>query len=450
MKIDLDALRQIEREKGLDFHTVVEAFETAMASSYKRSSEAVGDEARVTVDRVTGEVNLFAQELDDDGNVVSEWREEPTDFGRIVAQTAKQVLLQRLREAEREATYGEFVGREGDIVAGQISLQGNVTLIELGRTEALLPYAEQIPNERLEHGAFTRAVVIEVRKQLKGAQIVASRTHPALVVGLFALEVPEIEEGIVEIKGIAREAGHRTKVAVMSNDPDVDPVGACVGPGGQRARSVQKELHSEELERIDIVRWADEPEELVANALSPAKVANVYLYPDDGTAMVVVPDYQLSLAIGREGQNARLAARLTGWRIDIKSETQFAEEQRAFQEAFEAGLIDEYGNPLSEEGERAIASAVESAQAVRANALEKDDEVDPADATAEPSEPGVTDMPVTEQRPPAAAAPEAPESTESSEASADTDAPEAAATPEEPPSSEEGEPTGSTDPQERD
>jgi len=403
MKIDLDALRQIEREKGLDFHTVVEAFETAMASSYKRSTEAVGDEARVTVDRVTGEVTLFAQELDDDGNVVSEWREEPTDFGRIVAQTAKQVLLQRLREAEREATYGEFVGREGDIVAGQISLQGNVTLIELGRTEALLPYAEQIPNERLEHGAFTRAVVIEVRKQLKGAQIVASRTHPALVVGLFALEVPEIEEGIVEIKGIAREAGHRTKVAVMSNDPDVDPVGACVGPGGQRARSVQKELHSEEMERIDIVRWADEPEELVANALSPAKVSNVYLYPDDGTAMVIVPDYQLSLAIGREGQNARLAARLTGWRIDIKSETQFEEEQKAFQEAFEAGLIDEYGNPLSEEGERAIASAVETAQAARANALEEDDEVDLAHALAEPSGPDSTDMPVTEQKPPAAA-----------------------------------------------
>jgi transcription termination/antitermination protein NusA len=172
--------------------------------------------------------------------------------------------------------------------------------------------------------------------------------------------VPEIEEGIVEIKGIAREAGHRTKVAVMSNDPDVDPVGACVGPGGQRARGVQKELHAEELERIDIVRWADEPEQLVGNALSPAKVSNVYLYPDDGTAMVVVPDYQLSLAIGREGQNARLAARLTGWRIDIKSETQFAEEQRAFQEAFDKGLIDEYGNPLSDEGAKAIEAAYES------------------------------------------------------------------------------------------
>jgi transcription termination/antitermination protein NusA len=382
VKIDIDALRQIEREKGIDFLTVVEAFETAMASAYKRSTQSTADEARVTVDRTTGEVTLFAQELDDEGNVVSEWREEPKDFGRIVAQTAKQVLLQRLREAEREVTYGEFVGREGDIVSGTVSQQGNATMIELGRTEALLPYQEQIPNERLEHGAHTRAVVIEVRKQLRGAQIVASRTHPALVVGLFALEVPEIEEGIVEIKGIAREAGHRTKVAVVSNDPNVDAVGACVGPGGQRARGVQKELHADELERIDIVRWADEPEELVANALSPAKVSSVYLYPDDGTAMVIVPDYQLSLAIGREGQNARLAHRLTGWRIDIKSETQFAEEQRAFQEAFDKGLIDEYGNPLSVEGEAAIEAAMETAQAARENALEEGDEVVEEEADA--------------------------------------------------------------------
>ena len=392
MKIDIDALRQIEREKGIDFLTVVEAFETAMASAYKRSPQSTADEARVSVDRTTGEVTLYAQELDDDGNIVSEWQEEPQDFGRIVAQTAKQVLLQRLREAEREATYGEYVGREGDIISGQISQQGNVTLIELGRTEALLPYSEQIPNERLDHGAHTRAVVIEVRKQLRGAQIVCSRTHPALVVGLFSLEVPEIEEGIVEIKGIAREAGHRTKVAVMSNDPDVDPVGACVGPGGQRARGVQKELHSEELERIDIVRWADEPEQLVANALSPAKVSNVYLYPDDGTAMVVVPDYQLSLAIGREGQNARLAARLTGWRIDIKSETQFAEEQRAFQEAFDKGLIDEHGNPLSDEGARAIEEAYESAEAVRRDALDDDDDdATPAEPEAQP-----TDLPLSD------------------------------------------------------
>ncbi len=405
MKIDIDALRQIEREKSIDFLTVVEAFETAMASAYKRSAHASADEARVTVDRTTGEVTLFAQELDDEGNIVSEWQEEPKDFGRIVAQTAKQVLLQRLREAEREATYGEFVGREGDIVAGTVSQQGNQTYIELGRNTAFVPFSEQIPNERLEHGAHTRAVVIEVQRRDRGAQIVASRTHPALVVGLFALEVPEIEQAIVEIRGIAREAGHRTKVAVMSNDPDVDPVGACVGPAGQRARGVQKELHADELERIDIVRWADEPEQLVANALSPAKVSSVYLYPDDGTAMVVVPDYQLSLAIGREGQNARLAARLTGWRIDIKSETQFEAEQRAFQEAFENGLIDEYGNPLSEEGAKAIEQAYESAEVVRKSALEdEEDDVASAEPDAAPTDLPVADAPVTTQDATAAAA----------------------------------------------
>ncbi|MFW5934091.1 MAG: transcription termination factor NusA [Actinomycetota bacterium] len=396
MKIDIDSLRQIEREKGIDFLTVVEAFETALASAYKRSVHATGDEARVSVDRNTGEVTVYAQALDDEGNIVSEWQETPKDFGRIVAQTAKQVLLQRLREAEREATYGEFVGREGDIIAGTVSLQGNQTYLELGRQTALLPYAEQIPNERLEHGAHSRAVVIEVQRRDRGAQIIASRTHPALVVGLFALEVPEIEQGLVEIRGIAREAGHRTKVAVMSNDADVDPVGACVGPAGQRARAVQKELHADELERIDIVRWADEPEQLVGNALSPAKVSSVYLYPEDGTALVVVPDYQLSLAIGREGQNARLASRLTGWRIDIKSESQFEAEQQAFQQALEAGLIDEYGNPLSEEGERAIEAAFESAESARRSALEdEEDDVTSAEPDAAPTDLPVSSTPVT-------------------------------------------------------
>ncbi len=362
MKIELDALRQIEREKGIDFVTIIDAFETAMASAYKRSRDATGDEARVTIDRITGEVILFAQELDDEGNIVTEWREEldTKDFGRIVAQTAKQVFTQRLREAEREATFGEYVGREGDIVSGTISQQGNVTLLELGRaTEALLPFSEQVPNERLEHGAHTRALVIEVRRQQRGAQIVCSRTHPGLVAAMFALEVPEIEDGTVEIKAIAREAGHRSKVAVLSNDPDVDAVGACVGPAGQRAKAVQKQLHADESERIDIIRWNEEQEAFVANALSPAKVTKVYLYPDEGTAMVVVPDYQLSLAIGREGQNARLAAKLTGWRIDIKSDEQFAAEQKAFQDAFDAGLIDEFGNPLSEAGEAAVAAALQ-------------------------------------------------------------------------------------------
>jgi N utilization substance protein A len=374
VKIDIDALRMIEREKSLDFVTVVEALEAALASSYKRSKDATADEARVVVDRVTGEITVYAQELDDEGNIVSEWQEEPKDFGRIVAQTAKQVLTQRLREAEREATYGEFVGREGDIVSGQVSQQGNATLIELGRTEALLPYSEQVPNERLEHGQHTRALVIEVRRQLRGAQIVCSRTHPGLVAAMFSLEVPEIEQGVVEIKAIAREAGYRSKVAVTSHDENVDPVGACVGPAGARAKAIQRELHNNESERIDIIRWSDQPEELVANALSPAKVEDVYLYPDDATALVIVPDHMLSLAIGREGQNARLAARLTGWRIDIKSKTQFDDEQRAFQEALDQGLIDEFGNPLSEEGEQAIAAALEATETARREALDAEDE----------------------------------------------------------------------------
>jgi N utilization substance protein A len=374
MKIDIDALRQIEREKSLDFVTVVEALEAALASSYKRSKDATADEARVVVDRVTGDITVFAQELDDEGNIVGEWQEEPKDFGRIVAQTAKQVLLQRLREAEREATYGEFVGREGDIVSGQVSQQGNATLIEVGRTEALLPFNEQVPNERLDHGQHTRALVIEVRRQLRGSQIICSRTHPGLVAAMFALEVPEIEQGIVEIKAIAREAGYRSKVAVMSHDSDVDPVGACVGPAGARAKAIQRELHKDESERIDIIRWDDEPEKLVGNALSPAKVSDVFLYPEDATALVIVPDHMLSLAIGREGQNARLAARLTGWRIDIKSQSQFDEEQTAFQSAFEKGLIDEFGNPLSDEGEQAVAAALEATETARKEALDADDD----------------------------------------------------------------------------
>ncbi|MBW3562186.1 MAG: transcription termination factor NusA [Actinobacteria bacterium] len=374
MKVDLDALRQIEREKGIDFATVVDAFETALASAYKRAANVTGDEARVTVDRLSGEITLYAQELDDDGNVVNEWEEEPQDFGRIVAQTAKQVLLQRLREAEREQTYGEYVGREGDIITGMVSQQGNVTLLDLGRSEALLPYSEQVPNERLVHGSHVRAVVIEVRRQQRGSQIIASRTHPGFVTALFALEVPEIEEGIVEIPYIAREAGHRTKLAVRSNDPAVDPVGACVGPQGSRVKNVMSELHNEGHEKIDIIPWAEEPDQLVANALSPAKVNDVYLYPDEETAMVIVPDHMLSLAIGREGQNARLGAKLTGWRIDIKGESQFNAEQQAFQDAFDKGLVDEYGRPLSEEGEAAVAAAQERAQDARQRSLDSEEE----------------------------------------------------------------------------
>ncbi len=392
MKIDIDVFRQIEREKGIDFHTVVEAFEAALASAYKRSSASECDEARVVVSRATGEITVYGQELDDEGNIVREWVEEVHDFGRIVAQTAKQVLLQRLREAEREVTYGEYSGREGDVVSGTVSLQGNVTLLQLGRTEALLPFGEQVPNERLDHGQHTKALVVEVRRQQRGAQIVTSRRHEGFVAALFAFEVPEIQDGIVEIMGVARDAGHRTKVSVRSHDSDVDPVGACVGPAGQRAKAVQRELHNEELERIDIVRWDEDPVRLVANALSPAKVTNVYLYEDEGAAVVVVPDHMLSLAIGREGQNARLAYRLTGWRIDIKSESQFADEQRAFQEAFDAGLVDEFGNPLNEEGAAAVAASLAASEEVTEAALEEAEEAE-GDAPAESTDAAKADAP---------------------------------------------------------
>jgi N utilization substance protein A len=260
--------------------------------------------------------------------VISEEEVEVTDEfkGRIGAQTAKQVIFQKLRDAEREMTYEEFAGREGDVVTGIVQQQERrYTLLDLGKVEALLPQAEQVPSEPYRHGERLKAYITEVRKGTKGPQIVVSRSHPGLLKALFALEVPEIEEGIVEIKAVAREPGHRSKIAVSSNEPGVDPVGACVGPKGSRVRMVVNELRGE---KIDVVPWSANPAELVANALQPAKVKEVRIDEATSTALVIVPDYQLSLAIGKEGQNARLAARLTGWRIDIKSEAQVADESR--------------------------------------------------------------------------------------------------------------------------
>ncbi len=346
MKVEIGALEAIAREKNLSFDTVLEAMEGALANAYKRSN-AEAEEARVVIDRGNGEVTVFAQQLDEEGNVLDEWVDTPADAGgRMIAQTVKQVLTQRLREAERELTYGEYSGKQGDLVTGTIQIHDNrVVVLDLGNAEAVLPHAEQVVTERYEHGGRMRAIVTEVRKSMKGPQIIVSRSHPDLVASLFRLEVPEIDSGVIEIMAVAREAGYRTKIAVATRDSAVDPVGACVGPKGQRVRSIVESLNQE---KIDIVTWSEEPAQLVANALSPAKVSEVYLYPDEQTALVVVPDYQLSLAIGREGQNARLAARLTRWRIDIKSETQFAEEQAAFQEALERGEIDEYGNPIED------------------------------------------------------------------------------------------------------
>ncbi len=320
----MEALENIEREKGISIEIMLEALANALLTAYKRMPDAA-EEALVEIDMETGAIKVIAQELDEDGNVTREWDDTPTDFGRIAAQTAKQVIFQRIREAEREMKYEEYAGREGDIVTGIIQqTDARYTLLDLGKVEALLPQAEQVQNEHYDHGSRLKAYIVEVRKTAKGPQIVVSRTHPGLVKRLFELEVPEIVDGVVELKAIAREPGHRTKLAVSSNDNNVDPVGACVGARGSRVRMVVNELRGE---KVDIVPYSDDPSEFVMKALAPARVREVRIHPDTGTAEVIVPDFQLSLAIGKEGQNARLAARLTGWRVDIKSEAQLAEEE---------------------------------------------------------------------------------------------------------------------------
>src|SRR5918997_4564364 len=337
MKIPIDSLRELERERGIAFDTLGEASEKALAQAYLKVTNA--DEtrgARAVIDRATGEVTVYAQDVEideetEEKTVLKEWEDTPADFGRIAAQTAKQVILQRLREAERDITFGEYSGREGDIVTGIVQQRDHrYTILDLGKTEALMPPPEQIPHERYEHGSRLKAYIVEVRKSARGPQIIVSRTHPGLIKRLFELEVPEILDGIVEIKSVAREPGHRTKIAVVSNDRNVDPVGACVGAKGSRVRMVMNELRGE---KIDIIKWTDKPEEFVANALSPAKVKEVKIHADGETALVIVPDYQLSLAIGKEGQNARLAARLTGLRVDIKSESQIKEEKAPVEES---------------------------------------------------------------------------------------------------------------------
>jgi N utilization substance protein A len=323
----LDALGQIARDKGISVETLLDALANALVAAYKRRPDAA-EEAVVTIDPDSGEIRVYGQELNDEGEVVREWDDTPDDFGRIAAQTAKQVILQRIREVERDMKYEEYAGREGDIVTGIVQQTDNrYTLLDLGKVEALLPQAEQVSYERYEHGTRLKAYIVEVRKTSKGPQIVVSRTHPGLIKRLFELEVPEISSGVVEIKAAAREPGHRTKIAVWSNDPNVDPVGACVGARGSRVRMVTNELRGE---RVDVVPFSDDPVELIQNALAPARVREVRLDEVTGTATVVVSDFQLSLAIGKEGQNARLAARLTGWRIDIKSETQLAEEEAGY------------------------------------------------------------------------------------------------------------------------
>ncbi len=331
MDIDMKALQGLVREKEISFDVLVEAIESALLIAYHRT-EGSRRQARVVLDRKTGHVTVWAREdaadLSDaeEGAEPREFDDTPQGFGRIAATTAKQVILQRLRDAEEDVTFGEYAGREGDVVAGIVQ-QGRdpkSVLVDIGKLEAILPPQEQVPGEDYPHGARLRSYVVRVVKGARGPSVTLSRTHPNLVKKLFELEVPEIADGSVEIAAIAREAGHRTKIAVRSLRSGLNAKGACIGPMGGRVRSVMAELHGE---KIDIVDWSDDPAELVANALSPARVTRVDVVDQAArSARVTVPDYQLSLAIGKEGQNARLAARLTGWRIDIRPDTEHGEQ----------------------------------------------------------------------------------------------------------------------------
>jgi transcription termination/antitermination protein NusA len=340
--IDMSALRGLVREKEISFDLLVEAIEAALLIAYHRT-EGSRRTARVVLDRQSGHVTVWAKEdatdLADAGEEAEarEFDDTPDGFGRIAATTAKQVILQRLRDAEEDITFGEYAGREGDVVTGVVQQGGDPrsVLVDIGRLEAILPPQEQVPGEEYVHGARLRSYVVRVVKGARGPSVTLSRTHPNLVKKLFELEVPEIADGSVEIAAIAREAGHRTKIAVRSLRPGLNAKGACIGPMGGRVRSVMAELHGE---KIDIVDWSDDPAELVGNALSPARVNKVEVVDAAArSARVTVPDYQLSLAIGKEGQNARLAARLTGWRIDIRSDTEPEREAEAQESAGSAG-----------------------------------------------------------------------------------------------------------------
>ena len=326
MDIDLAALRGLERERDISLDVIIPAIEQAMLVAYHRT-EGAQRLARVELDRKTGHVVVWAREEGtvspegERGEPGPEFDDTPAGFGRIAASTARQVIVQRLRDIEDEQIMGDFRGHEGDVIAGVIQQSSDPrnVLVDLGTIEGVLPLAEQVPGEKYVHGERLRCFVVSVKRGPRGPQIGLSRTHPNLVRKLFALEVPEIADGTVVIAALAREAGHRTKIAVQSTVPGVNAKGACIGPMGQRVRAVMTELHGE---KIDIVDFSEDPARFVASALSPSRVNSVEIVdPVLRAARVIVPDYQLSLAIGKEGQNARLAAKLTGWRIDIRSDT---------------------------------------------------------------------------------------------------------------------------------
>lgn len=321
MDIDMTALRMVESDRGIPLSTLITAIEDALLVAYHREPGAI-QQARVEIDRKSGEVRVLATEIDDEGNAIGEFDDTPSGFGRIATATVRSVIMQRLRDAEDSQVLGSYRDKVGDTIGGVIQADRSTrnVMVDVGDLEAVLPVHEQVPGEHYRHGERIRCYVLDVSRGSKGPSITLSRSHPNLVRRLFALEVPEVADGTVEIAALAREAGHRTKMAVRSTVPGLNAKGACIGPMGQRVRAVMGELQGE---KIDIVNWSDDPAEFVAAALSPARVTSVEIVDlETRTARVVVPDYQLSLAIGKEGQNARLAARLTGWRIDIHSDAE--------------------------------------------------------------------------------------------------------------------------------
>ena len=402
----LEALDDLEREKHMSKDMLIEAIESALVSAYKKNY-GTSQNVRVDIDRQTGDINVFmrrdiveevedpfsqasleeAQEIDPEYEIgdVIEYMVTPMDFGRIAAQTAKQVVIQRIRETERGMIYDDYITRQTEVVTGIVQRISNGTVfVNMGRAEGILSSNEQIPGERYRVGERLKVYVMDVKRSTKGPQVFLSRTHPGLVKRLFELEVPEIQEGVVEIKSVAREAGSRSKIAVCTYDENVDPVGSCVGPRGQRVQAVVDELNGE---KIDIINWSDDPGRMISAALSPANVEMVLINenPEERSALVVVPDYQLSLAIGKEGQNVRLAARLCGWKIDIKSHSKWDEMEKAAAAEKETQEVDE--ETESEEGsvQELSASAIKRLKKAELIALaeEKGIELDPKATNAD-------------------------------------------------------------------
>ncbi len=371
----LEAVKVLVKAKKVDENIIFDALEMVLLTAYKKES---GSNAKtsISLDRTTGDYFIYAEKnvvekVDPESeNAINEISVKeakkinkeyeagdmlrievtPKDFGRVAAQAAKQVLIQKLREAERGSIYDEFSGREGDIITGTVKWSESRTVfVDLGRVEGILPFSEQIEGETFQPNDKIKCYVQEVRKTTKGPEIILSRTHPGLLKRLFEMAVPEIYSGTIEIKSVVREAGSRSKISVCAMDPNIDAVGACVGPKGQRVQNIVNELHDE---KIDIVRWDEDPAIYIANALSPAKVVSVSVWDEEKSSYVIVPDYQLSLAIGKAGQNARLAAKLTNWKIDIKSESQAAEEGFGDDEEVEYDILEDIEHPVTKEEDK--------------------------------------------------------------------------------------------------